>query len=478
MKAFLERMFHIKERGSSITREILGGLTTFLAMFYILPVNSGMLSGINIADGLGSTEFGAIFLATAIASGVTTILMGLYANFPVALSSGMGVNAFIAFTVCGTLGYNYAEALGLTFVAGIIFVIISVTPLRAWILNAIPKNLKLAVGAGIGFFIAFLGLKNSGIVVANASTYVTLGDFTKLPVLMAIIGIALVLVLGHLKNKKIASFAVIISLFTMGIIDASIGQITLATQGQEALTAIDMPAFFTSGFEYSKLGTISNIFNQCFIHGMDAFTKPATYAVLFALLFVDFFDTAGTLVAVGEEAGIVDKEGNITNAQRALTVDSVGTCIGAVTGTTTITSFVESTTGISAGARTGFSSVVTGLLFILAIGAYPILSMFGSTPSGLAPVTSLALVYVGTLMFRQLKEIDWDDGVSTASGFITIVVMVLSYSISDGIAWGFISYVIMSLAAGRAKKVSVLMYCLAAFFIVYYVLKMLVINKF
>jgi len=358
MKAFLERMFHIKERGSSITREILGGLTTFLAMFYILPVNSGMLSGINIADGLGSTEFGAIFLATAIASGVTTILMGLYANFPVALSSGMGVNAFIAFTVCGTLGYNYAEALGLTFVAGIIFVIISVTPLRAWILNAIPKNLKLAVGAGIGFFIAFLGLKNSGIVVANASTYVTLGDFTKLPVLMAIIGIALVLVLGHLKNKKIASFAVIISLFTMGIIDASIGQITLATQGQEALTAIDMPAFFTSGFEYSKLGTISNIFNQCFIHGMDAFTKPATYAVLFALLFVDFFDTAGTLVAVGEEAGIVDKEGNITNAQRALTVDSVGTCIGAVTGTTTITSFVESTTGISAGARTGFQALL------------------------------------------------------------------------------------------------------------------------
>jgi adenine/guanine/hypoxanthine permease len=478
MKTFLEKVFHIQERGSTITREIFGGLTTFLAMFYILPVNSGMLSGINIFDGVNTTEFGAIFLATAIASGITTILMGIYANFPVALSSGMGVNAFVAFTVCGTLGYNYAEALGLTFVAGTIFVIISVTPLRTWILNAIPKNLKLAVGAGIGFFIAFLGLKNSGIVVPNASTYVSLGDFTRIPVLMAIIGIVLVLILGHINNKKVASFAVIISLFVMGITDATIGQIAFANGGADALKAIDMPTFYTDGFSYQSLGSISNIFAQCFVHGMDAFARPETYAVLFALLFVDFFDTAGTLVAVGEEAGIIDKDGNITNSQRALTVDSLGTCIGAVTGTTTITSFVESTTGISAGARTGFSSVVCGLLFLLAIGAYPALGMFGSTPSGLAPVTSLALVYVGTLMFRQLKDIDWEDGVATASGFITIIVMVLSYSISDGIAWGFISYALMSIAAGKGKKVGVLMYCLAAFFILYYVLKMLVINKF
>lgn len=477
MKIFLEKFFHIKERGSSISREIIGGLTTFLAMFYILPVNAGLLSGITIADGVNTTEFGAIFLATAIASGISTILMGLYANFPVALSSGMGVNAFITFTVCKSLGYTYSQALALTFVAGVIFVIISVTPLRTMILNAIPKNLKIAVGTAIGFFIAFIGLKNAGIVVANSSTLVGLGDFTKLPVSMAVLGITLVLVLGRVKNKKISSFAVVISLFIMGIIDATIGQIALTNGGKEALIQIDMPTFYNKDFTYGSLSSISDIFGSCFKTGFNIFLRPESYAVLFSLLFVGFFDTAGTLVAVGEQAGMIDKDGNIINAQRALTVDSVGSCIGAICGTTTITTFVESTTGISAGARTGFSSVICGLLFLATIGIFPALGMFSSTPSGLSPVTSLALVYVGTLMFRQLKNIDWDDGVATASGFITILVMILSYSISDGIALGFISYTAMSIASGKAKKISLLMYILAIVFILYYVLKMFVINK-
>jgi Permeases len=477
MKIFLEKFFHIKERGSSISREIIGGLTTFLAMFYILPVNAGLLNGITISDGVSTTEFGAIFLATALASGISTILMGIYANFPVALSSGMGVNAFITFTVCKSLGYNYSQALALTFVAGIIFVIISITPLRTMILNAIPKNLKIAVGTAIGFFIAFLGLKNSGIVVANTSTIVGLGDFTKLPVIMAVLGLALVLILGHIKNKKISSFAVVISLFIMGIIDAAIGQITLLNGGKDALLQIDMPTFYNEDFTYDSLASITNIFGVCFKSGFNVFLKPESYAVLFSLLFVGFFDTAGTLVAVGEEAGIIDKDGNIINAQRALTVDSIGSCIGAVCGTTTVTTFVESTTGISAGARTGFSSVICGLLFLATIGIFPLLGMFSSTPSGLSPVTSLALVYVGTLMFRQLRNLDWDDGVATASGFITIIIMILSYSISDGIALGFISYTAMSLASGKAKKISLLMYILAVVFILYYVLKMVVINK-
>jgi Permeases len=345
------------------------------------------------------------------------------------------------------------------------------------ILNAIPKNLKIAVGTAIGFFIAFLGLKNSGIVVANTSTIVGLGDFTKLPVIMAVLGLALVLILGHIKNKKISSFAVVISLFIMGIIDAAIGQITLLNGGKDALLQIDMPTFYNEDFTYDSLASITNIFGVCFKSGFNVFLKPESYAVLFSLLFVGFFDTAGTLVAVGEEAGIIDKDGNIINAQRALTVDSIGSCIGAVCGTTTVTTFVESTTGISAGARTGFSSVICGLLFLATIGIFPLLGMFSSTPSGLSPVTSLALVYVGTLMFRQLRNLDWDDGVATASGFITIIIMILSYSISDGIALGFISYTAMSLASGKAKKISLLMYILAVVFILYYVLKMVVINK-
>ena len=201
MTAFLERVFHIKERGSSISKEILGGITTFLALFYILPVNSGILSGINFADGINQTGFGAIFLATALASGITTLLMGIFANFPIALSSSMGINAFLAFTVCQQAGFSYGEAMALTFVTGALFFVISVTPLREKIINAIPKNLKIAIASGIGFFVCFIGLKNAGIIVNNSSTFVGLGDFRKLSVIMALVGMIFVLFLGHLKNK-------------------------------------------------------------------------------------------------------------------------------------------------------------------------------------------------------------------------------------------------------------------------------------
>ena len=455
----LDKFFHLKERNASISKELLGGLTTFLAMFYILPVNGFMLGGIP-----GATP-GAIFAATAIAAGLTTILMGLFANFPVALAPGMGINAMITYTVCGALGYSYPEALALTFISGVIFIIISVTPLRKWILNAIPKNLKLAIGAGIGFFITFIGLKNAGIVVSDPATFVALGDFTKLPVIMAIIGIILVLVLANIKNKWIKTFAVIISLFTIGITCAIMGECGVP----------NMPKFMSSNV--GEVKDISLVFGKCFTDGFSVFTKPEAYAVLFSLLLIDFFDTAGTLVAVGSEAGIIDENGNIKNGQRALLVDAIGTVGGSILGTSTVTSFVESTTGISVGAKTGMSSVLVGLLFILSLGIYPILGMFSSvTIDGIAysPVTSLALVYVGTLMFTQLKNFEWDDKVAAISGFFTIIMMVLAYSISDGIAFGFITYVVCSLASGKAKKVHPVMYVVAILFIALYVVKAIV----
>lgn len=477
MKAYLEKVFRIKERGSTISKEVLGGVTTFLALFYILPVNSGILSNINFADGINQTEFGAIFLATALASGITTLIMGIFANLPIALSSSMGINAFLAFTVCQQAGFSYGEAMALTFVTGVLFFIISVTPLREKIINAIPKNLKIAIASAIGFFVCFIGLKNAGIIVNNSSTFVGLGDFRKLPVIMALIGMILVLFLGHLKNKKISQFAVIISLLIMGIICASIGQIAYAMGGQDLVNKLDMPMFFNSDFSYSALGSFKNIFGLAFKEGFQAFTKPEGYAILFSLLFVNFFDTTGTIVAVGAEANMLDENGNVIGAKRALMVDSFGTSLGGVFGTTGVSSFIESTAGISAGARTGLSSVVVAALFFLSIGIFPALAMFGFTPSELAPVTSLALFYVGTLMFKGLKNLDWDDSISTASGFITIIIMLLSYSISDGIAFGFISYTIMSLAAGNGKKISPLMYVISLFFIGYYVLNMIVIKK-
>lgn len=458
----LNSFFRIEERGSSLGKELLGGLTTFLAMFYILPVNGFMLGGIE-----GATP-GAIFAATAISACIATLLMGLYANFPVALAPGMGINAMITYTVCSSdaLGYSYGEALALTFVSGVIFVLISITPLRKMILNAIPKNLKIAIGAGIGFFIAFIGLKNAGIVVSNSSTAVALGDFTLAPVLVAVAGIILVLILASVKNKWISSFAVVISLFVMGILAATLGQCGVP----------NLPTFSTENV--GNIGDIGKVFGLCFIDGFQVFTKPEAYAILFALLFVDFFDTAGTLVAVGEGAGIIDEDGQIKNSQRALLVDAVGTVAGSVLGTSTVTSFVESTTGISVGARTGLSSVVVGLLMIVSLGLYPALGMFSSVMIdgvSYSPVTSLALVYVGTLMFKQLKNLDWDDILATISGFFTIIMMVLAYSISDGIAFGFITYCVVALASGRGKKVSPIMYIIALLFIVLYVVKALVL---
>ncbi len=484
---FLDKYFHISERGSSIVRELVGGLIIFLAMFYILPLNSNMLAGdwANLLFGaegaknvktVGDTVYillyadnwatvdqvrAAVFAATAISAAVTTILMGIYGKLPVGLASGLGINSLIAYTVMLGMGFNFAQSMCIVMLDGILFLIISITPLRAWIVRNIPKSLKFAISAGIGFFIAFIGFQNIGIIVPSTATAVDFGDFTKPSVIMGIIGIAIVLVLSSIpQNKKwsfwVSKFAVIISIVLMGIICASMGQAGVA----------GMPTFYDSSYHISELGNISKIFGCCFM-GFDAFANPMAYAFTFALLFVDFFDTTGTLVGVEAGAGMVDDQGRITVDDRpAMVTDAIGTCFGAVCGTTTVTSFVESTTGVAAGARTGLAAVTTGLLFALSLAIYPALAMFSSSA-----VTGLALVYVGVCMFKNLEKVEWHDWVAVGSAFFTVLVMTISYSISDGIAWGFISYTIMTLASCRFKKSDITVACCSAAFLVLYIVK-------
>lgn len=450
VKHGIEKFFRIKERNTTISRELLGGLTIFLAMFYILPVNSFMLGVIP------GSSIGAIFAATAISAAIATLIMGLYANFPVALAPGMGLNVFFTYTICGAMGYSYGEALALVFISGIIFLIISLTKLRTVVLKAIPKNLKLAVGAGIGFFIAFIGLKNAGIIVASSSTLIGVGDLSKPVVLLGVAGIVLVLILSFVKSK-ISRFSVIISMIIIALVGGVLG-----------LCGVEnMPSF--SGSDIGSVTDIKDTFGL-FVSGLKTvFGRPESYAIIFSLLFVDFFDTAGTLVAVGTQANFVTKEGEILDSQKALLADSIGTVVGAACGTSTVTSFIESTTGIESGSRTGLTSATVGVLFLLSLFIYPLLGIFGSVmieEVAYSPVTSLSLVYVGILMFKQLQDIDWKDTVAVSSVFVVLIFMILGNSISTGIIFGFLTYTLLMLIFKRRKEVSPIMFVLSVLFIV------------
>ena len=468
VKRFLNDFFKIEERGSTISQELLGGLVVFLAMIYILPVNSFMLGN------LEGSSVGSVFLATALSAGVATLIMGLLANLPVGLAPGMGVNAFFTYTVVMQIGFSYGEALVCVFLSGIIFFIVSITNLRQAILKAIPKSLKCAVGAGIGGFIAFIGLKNAGIIVANPATFVGFQSFLDKNgsfsleiftlVSLAFIGIILVLILGNLKNKRISRFAVIISMLVVAIISGILN-----------LSGLNTPGFMGSSLDDLSLNTsIWSGFSELF-------TNPAHLALLFPIvfsfLFVDFFDTAGTLVAVGNSANLIKEDGSLIGDKKALMADSIGTLFGACVGTSTVTSFVESTTGVESGSRTGLSATVVGVLFLLSLVAYPIFSVFGSVTidgASYSPVTSLALVYVGILMFKQVFDINKDDIAEVAATFITIMGMILCYSISYGIAFGFLTYILVMLATRRHKEVSITMYALGVVFISYIILDMLI----
>ena len=439
----LKKIFKLKEKNTDVKTEIIAGITTFLAMAYILFVNPSILAETGMS-------FHGVFFATAIASAFASILMGLLANYPVALSSGMGVNAFFAYTVVLGMGYSYEAALAAVFVSGIIFIAISVTGLRRIIINSIPKNMKLAIGAGIGFFIAFIGFKNAGIIIANPATFVSLGTFKNPVVLLAVIGLFITVALLT-KKVPAAVFWGLVATTLVGI------GMNLAGLGEGLPTLPN--SIIAVEFDTSLIGAFARGFGELFSNPVQAIV------IIFSFLFVDFFDTAGTLVAVGNDIGLVNEDGEMVDVEKALLSDSVGTVVGAMLGTSTITSFVESGSGVAAGGRTGLTAVTTGVLFILSIFLSPLLSVVTSA------VTAPALIVVGILMASQLKEIEWNDIAVATPAFITIVVMILGYSISDGIAAGFLFYTVTMLASGRNKEVQPIVYILDLIFLIYFFTK-------
>ena len=405
----MEKFFKLNEKGSNVKTELIAGLTTFLAMAYILGVNPSVLADAGM-------DKASVFLATAISAGVASIIMGLVANYPVALASGMGVNALFAYTICGQMGFSWAAALSAVFISGVIFILISVTGVRKAIINAIPVQLKLAIGAGIGFFIAFVGL---------------------------LITIALVI-----KNVPAAVF--------VGMVITAIIGIILGFMGIANMPALP-ERFISFDFELQAFGS-------CFSGISELFANPfQAFVVIFSFLFVDFFDTAGTLVAIGNRIGLINDKGELENAEQALVADAFGTVFGAVLGTSTVTSFVESSSGVGVGGRTGLTACTSGVCFLLAVFLSPLIL---STVTN--AVTAPALIVVGIMMAQQLKGIDWDDMIFAAAGFVTVIMMILMYSISNGIACGFIVYTVAMIAAGKAKEVHPTVWVLMVIFVLYF----------
>ena len=439
----MEKFFKFKAHGTTFRTEVLAGFTTFLTMAYILFVNPGIVAG-----DITGLSFGSVFVATALSAGVTTLFMGLYANFPVALAPGMGLNAFFTYYLVLTLGYSAPEALAAVFLSGIVGIVVSVTPLRKMVVNAIPKSLKLAIGAGIGFFIAFIGLKNAGIIVANPATFVALGNIKAPLVLLAIVGLLITLIL--LARKVYA--AVFFGMVATAIIGVVMGMAGVAGMPTLPTTAISMNLDFSLVGLFAK-GIVPLLTNHSII---------SVVVVIFSLFFVDFFDTAGTFVAVSNAAGLVDDKGNIENVGKAFIVDSSATVIGAIAGTPNVTSYIESGAGIEVGGRTGLTAVVTGILFLLALFFSPLLSVVT------AAVTAPALIVVGILMAQQMGGIDWEDFPTAATAFLAIISMALTYSISTGIAVGFIVYPVLMVAARRQKEVSVMTWVLLAVSFLYF----------
>ena len=443
VRFMLEKLFHLTENKTTVRTEIIAGLTTFLAMAYILAVNPSILS----AAGM---DVASVFLATALSAAVASIIMGLVANYPVALAAGMGVNALFAYTVCGQMGYSWSAALAGVFVSGVIFIVISVTGIRKMIINAIPVQMKLAIGAGIGFFIAFVGLKNAAIVVASESTFVSLGNFSDPTVLLALFGILVTLLL---VIKKVPA-----GVFVGMVITAVVGIIAGMVFHIEGMPTLPQGSFITTDFHMEGAGAFLNGFNELFAD------PSKTIVMIFSFLFVDFFDTAGTLVAIGNKIGLVNPEtGELKNAERALLADAVGTVFGAAIGTSTVTSFVESRSGVGVGGRTGLTAVTAGVLFILSIFISPLIISAITNA-----VTAPALVVVGVMMAQQLKGIDWDDLMIASAAFLTVLVMVLGYSISNGIAIGFVVYTVGMIGAGKAKGIHPSVWILDVIFLIYF----------
>ncbi len=437
----MDKFFKLTERNTTVKTEIIAGITTFLSMAYILAVHPFML-------GDAGMDVSAVFTITALIAAIATISMGVFANFPIALAPGMGMNAFFTYSVVLTLGYTWQEALFGIFISGIIFLLISVTGIREKIINMIPNTLKFAVSAGIGLFIAFIGMQSVGIIVANDATLVSLGDFTNPVTLLAIIGLIITFILTARGVNASIFFGMVATIF-VGVI--------MQVMGMDV--GMSMPEQFVSAPP-----SIEPIFLKAFTES-DNFRlllDPAFWIIILSFLFVDFFDTAGTILAAGSEANLLDENGNLVDAEKALLVDAGSTTLGAAMGTSSVTSYVESLAGIKAGGRTGLTSLTTGICFLIAMFFSGILSVI------VAPVTAPALITVGAMMAINKGKIDFSDFANTASAFMTIIMTVLAYSIAEGISAGFITYVICKIAQGQKDEVPFLMYPLSILFAIHY----------
>ncbi|MCG1806344.1 NCS2 family permease [Staphylococcus epidermidis] len=440
----MKKYFQFDKHGTSYKNEILGGITTFLSMAYILAVNPQILSlaGVKGATSDMKMDQGAIFVATALAAFVGSLFMGLIAKYPIALAPGMGLNAFFAFTVVLTMGIPWQVGLTGFLFSGIFFALLTVTGLREVIINAIPHQMKLAVSAGIGLFITFVGLQSSGIIIKSDSTLVKLGHLTEAPVLLAIFGIIVTVILYAMKVPG--------SIFIGMIVTAVAGMLTGQIHPPSGIIG-EVPSIKpTFGAAFESFKDPGQLFTIQFL------------IVILTFLFIDFFDTAGTLVAVATQAGLM-KDNKLPRAGRALFSDSLATIVGSVFGTTTTTSYIESTSGVAVGARTGFASIVTGICFLLALFFSPLIEVVTSA------VTTPALVVVGVLMAANFADINWKQFEVAVPAFITIIMMPLSYSIATGIACGFIFYPITMIITKKYKEVHPIMYFLMALFILYFI---------
>ncbi|NMH74927.1 NCS2 family permease [Bacillus sp. RO2] len=437
----MKNYFEFEKHGTSYKTESIAGLTTFLAMAYILVVNPLMLSLASVGDYPEALRMdqGAIFTATALSAAIGCLIMGLYAKYPIALAPGMGLNAFFAYSVVLGMGIPWQTALAGVLVSGIIFIFLTLFGIREKIINAIPAELKYAVGAGIGLFITFIGLQNAGVIVGDEVVLVALGDLTNGNTLLAIFGLVITVILMVRGIKGGIFFGIVIT----AVVGMLFGLIDTPSAVVGAVPSIDS----TFGAAFASLGNIFTI---------------QMLVVILTFLFVDFFDTAGTLVAVANQAGFM-KDNKLPRAGKALFADSAATVAGAVLGTSTTTSYIESSSGVAAGGRTGFASVITAGLFILSLVFFPLLSVITE------PVTAPALIIVGVLMVSALGKIDWNKFEIAVPAFLTVIAMPLTYSIATGIAVGFIFYPITMIMKGRTKEIHPIMYALFVIFVLYFV---------
>lgn len=435
----MENFFKLKERGTTVSREIIAGLTTFLAMAYILAVNPGMLS----AAGMSAR---AVFTATAVSAAIATLVMAFVANLPVALAPGMGLNAFFTFTVVIGMGCTWQLALTAVLIEGIIFIILSLCGIREAIVKSIPDNLKKAVAVGIGLFIAIIGLSNAGIVTSQAGTIISFVTFKmeNAAALLAIIGLIITIILYTLKVPG----AILIGIVITTLIGIPMG-VTKIPEGFKAVSAPDAPYFFAFDWKGICMGA----------NGFSIAVLGKFIVILITFLFTDLFDTIGTLLGVAEQGNLKDKDGNVLNAKGALIADSVGTVVGACLGTSTVTSYVESSAGVGAGGRTGLASVVTAVLFLVSLLFSQVFLLIP------AAATAPALIFVGYLMMKSVVDIKFDDPTEGIPAFVTIISMPFAYSISKGIMYGIITYVITKLCAKKAKDIPVVTWILAVIFL-------------